>query len=337
MDIFTIKKQWNLAISNKEERELTERNHLWASEITKPIIDTWLKLKAVPPTNLPDERAKRKFITGNITEATVASILKSTGCEIVEQTPIELEIEGMKITGKIDFLYKGNKTPTLDIAVRDLREIAERINIQGELPEQMETILELKSLGTFGFNKVEATGKPIEAHIMQTFIYAYSLKKPAVLEYISRDDSRMEEFIIDYDDKKLLENLTKRVIKIKEALQSENAPQKENLINWSGVNFERNFGVQYSSYLTLLYENPETKKPFNHAEEYADWIDKIIKPMNKTLKDIALGVEYKTKVAQDKLLVRKEELENYLKDNNIEVIWTDVKNYYSKNTEDEIE
>ena len=70
---------WNKSLEEQEQRPLSFRDHLWASELGKAPVDLWLKLRAVPPTNPPNPRSLRKFEAGNVFEWIVSLILKRAG------------------------------------------------------------------------------------------------------------------------------------------------------------------------------------------------------------------------------------------------------------------
>ena len=59
---------WNASLLEKNDRELTARDKLWASELGKAPIDLWLKMRAIKPTNPPNARSLRKFEAGNVFE-----------------------------------------------------------------------------------------------------------------------------------------------------------------------------------------------------------------------------------------------------------------------------
>lgn len=327
MNLFSIKENWNKAISTETTRPMVKRNHLWASEITQPLVDLWLKMNEVEPTNRPDERAIRKFTAGNVTEASVASILRASGANITQQVPAELIISNTRITGKIDLLYTGKTTPSFDHEIQDLKNIAQKFE---SLPECSPTIIEIKSLGTFAFQRLEATGKPMDSHVLQAYVYAKSKQIPAILCCISRDDLRIEEFVIPISDKILDKKLEEKVKAVEKALESTTPPPKEPLILFDEYGFSLNFGVIYSNYLTLLYG-------FGHSEEYRSAVEPLVKSLQKALKEKVSGKTFKTKKAQDSQIERFNTLEKYLEENAITPNWETLKANLTKIPDEESE
>jgi hypothetical protein len=338
--MFSLKTQWNKAISEQDSYPRTERSHIWASEITKPLVDLWLRTRAVEPTNPPNARSIRKFTAGDCTEDIVATVLRAIGADIEQQHAIGLEIAGLKITGKIDFIYRGNKQPVIDSnAPRTIKRLAQAIHEISSEP----TVLEIKSLGLYGFNRVEATSKPLPSHLMQTFLYAYSTGLPAVLVCISRDDMRIEEFQISPSDPELLKALTEKAQTIVTVLARDSMPEPEKTIVWNGYKFEQNMDIRFSDYLSLLYGTDEEsdiltmfgQKPFEDADQYSEWATKIVSPLNKAVKERATGKTFATASAQANQKLRTEELNNYCKKNNITIDWDYVKKIYQKLPEEE--
>ena len=63
---WSFSKIWNDSLENREEKPLTPRENVWASEIGGAYLDRYLKMKAVPMTNPPNPRSLRKFEAGNL-------------------------------------------------------------------------------------------------------------------------------------------------------------------------------------------------------------------------------------------------------------------------------
>ena len=99
---------WTETIGNKPERPVQERSRIWASELGKPAIEIFLKMRGVEPTNPPNQRAKRKFVAGNFFERFVGYILQNAGILKEAQKWVGFEYPNLlQVSGKIDFIAGG--------------------------------------------------------------------------------------------------------------------------------------------------------------------------------------------------------------------------------------
>src|SRR6185295_1528178 len=70
---------WNQSLTVRQERPLVPRDYVWASEIGGSMIDRYLKMQGVQPSNAPNLRSLRKFQAGDIWEWLCALVLKRAG------------------------------------------------------------------------------------------------------------------------------------------------------------------------------------------------------------------------------------------------------------------
>jgi len=163
---------WNFALESKDERVPEKRERLWASELTKSEVDTWLKLRGEPYTNPPNARSKRKFEAGNVFEWIMGIILKRAGLLVSEQKYVTYQYPGLlQVTGKIDFIAGG------DIDYDGARKFADEIELPEVFKRCTEKVLEeLKAKYPKGVSV-----KPIEIKSCSSFVMETVLAKQAPL------------------------------------------------------------------------------------------------------------------------------------------------------------
>lgn len=286
---------WNKSLEQKEQRPTEPRDRMWASELSKSDIDIYLKLMGVEPSNKPDNRAKRKFEAGNIWEWALKIVLIKLGVYRATQIPVKFALPNcIEVSGKLDFIAGGK--PNYDSGLKELEDIdvegifkiaAEnfmayaRTNYPAGLDEK---ILEIKTVGSFGFEKVLKTGKALSGHDLQAFHYAHGLQKESSIVYYSRDDARMVEIPILPNDQRLLEKYTEKVERVSKYYRDGIQPSREPLILFDEDmgKFSRNFMVQYSSYLTMLYG-------FEDQAAYEEAFSTITSRWNRVLGRVSRG------------------------------------------------
>ena len=292
---WTMAKVWNESLGTKPERLTVPRQNIWASELGKADIDIYLKLKGVEPTNKPNARSKRKFEAGDIWEWVVKIILIRAGIYQTSQERVASSIQGMlEVTGKLDHIAGG--MPNYDTALDDIKalELPEGIQRGAEaILEHFKTnypngldqkIIEVKSLSSFAMDKVERTEKPINGHDLQCFHYVQNKRIEGSIVYVCRDDARMYECPILVDQANLLERYTAKIAKMTEYYNNEQEPEKEQLINFDKDDhrFSKNFNVEYSSYLTMLYG-------FEEPADYDAHVTPLIGRWNRVLGRVRAG------------------------------------------------
>lgn len=288
---------WNAALEDQEKREMKPREKLWASELGGSSIDLYLKLKGTPLSNPPNARSLRKFEAGNVFEWIVSLILKRANILVQGQKWCQYQYEGLlPVSGKADFIA-GTMPPDFEsgeefIQFLSRAEIPEvflrgfdRVlkHIKENHPRGIEEMpMEIKSVSSFAMDLMERTEEPIERHGVQEVHYLKAMGYPkGKLVYICRDDLRMMEFTVELND--VWEGRYKSAIeRVSKFYYANEMPAKEPLLIFKDGRFTKNFNVEYSGYLTMLYG---FKEPREYSEVYA----KLASSWNRVLKRVKEG------------------------------------------------
>lgn len=262
------------------------------------MIDRYLKMNGVQPSNPPNARSLRKFQAGHLWEFILSLVLKRAGILIEQQGWLEYKYPGMlSVTGKLDFLAGGAPDwarARADTGALDLPEfisIATRAiidhleSVYGN--ETLKTIvLEAKSVSSFMMDRYEVLGHPAPNHRCQIFHY---LKAKGLSEghlvYVCKDDCRILELgvfnpsHVETEYKKDLEQITYYI-------QNQVEPRKEEEVLFDGetLSFRSNWAIEYSNYLTKLYGYEE---PIHYREKW----DKPVAAMNRVYKRCVTGAK----------------------------------------------
>jgi hypothetical protein len=254
---------WNQA-AVKNDRPLQPRSYIYASEIFGAKIDRWLKLKAIQPSNPPNDRSMRKFFAGNIWEYVVKQILLVCGLyhseEIkVDATPFR---NMLPVHGRLDFIAGGyvdkaeamaklkeNRLPEI------LHGLAEKVidSLAGQNLEKK--ILEIKSVSMFVHDYLEKRRKPLDYHVGQAYHYQRNNEfgYKADICYISKDTALLHQFGIDPVE--VEPAYMKDIVQMTYYYTKNLQPPLEPLMGFdeSVGNFSKNLKVEYSNYLSMLY------------------------------------------------------------------------------------
>jgi hypothetical protein len=305
----TLSEIWNRTVVSKAEREQKPREYAWASECGGPLIDRYLKMKGIAPTNPPNERAKRKFFAGNLYEWIVFMVLNTAGVVVSRQEEVWTRNGKIPVKGKIDFLIGGK--PDYDKAKKELEKyplseeikwffdkVIEKMSVEytGEIAM---SIKEIKSLSSFMFDRVDAKG-PVLNHQLQLLHYQMGLNigRGAVV-YVCREDCRLREFDLEKVDE-LKSQYYSELESLHRYLSANELPPKEPLIMFDG-RFSKSAAVEYSPYLTLIYG-------FNQPEDYRNEVDAKIARFNRVLKRVKDGAKMTDK---NKLVIEEMEKDGY--------------------------
>ena len=100
---------WNASLEEgRPARILKPREKIWASELGGSMIDRYLKMTGIQPSNPPNPRSLRKFEAGNIWEAIVGYVLRRAGILQSKQDWIQYQYEGLlPVSGKLDYIGGG--------------------------------------------------------------------------------------------------------------------------------------------------------------------------------------------------------------------------------------
>lgn len=262
---------WNKSLESREDRKTEPRDHLWATDLGKPMVDVYLKLRGEQPSNPPNPRSKRKFEAGNIWEWIVKLILIRANILRTSQQRVEFQYPGLiKTTGKMDFVAGGK--PDYDNARKEVDAMAqlgmpesfvlatERIieYLREKYPEGLGLKpLEIKSVSAFMFDALEAKKHSnLRIHRLQLFHQIKSAGMPVGnIVYICRDDCRMMEssvFLNDARTEKEYHDYIERLTKYHEA--NEHPPLEDPIVFDEDLGkFSKNNQIAWSPYLTKLY------------------------------------------------------------------------------------
>ncbi len=298
---FTV--EWNKALNCVPERPLIKREHCWASELGGSFVDRYLRMNAIPYTNPPNERSRRKFQVGDVFEWIVGMVLTSIGILQQRQIRNEVQLPGLlKVTGKLDYVAGGvvdwekslheiNKLKILFSQTNDetprfishtIDHVFNAMRKRFSTSTLMEVIFECKSISVRMFEKVEKTGA-MPHHVLQSGHYLIGNNRDITLAkicYISKDDCLMTGFDLQ-NSKELRAAYKKDVQQMTEYFNAGNKdkplktlPPKEPEVLFDPLmfRFEKNFRVEYSSYLEMLYgyKTPEEFR-FKWSKEVSNW------------------------------------------------------------------
>lgn len=331
---------WNASLSGRPERPAQERARVWASELGKPAIDIFLKMRGVEPTNPPNDRSKRKFAAGRLFEFIVELILNRGGILKETQEWVGFQYPGLlEVSGKLDFQAGGipdySQWEQFEDLMKQLgfpeewHEVSQalRDHFANKYPSGLaDTILEIKSCSSFMMDSMERSHQASGNHRLQNFHYLKAKNHPlGRIVYICRDDLRMLEIPVLLNDEKieeeyrsLIETYSKfyednKKLKIDSFLVKpdssdvikwewnpagiEELPKLENPIVWDKdlLKFARNWGIEYSSFLSMLYG-------YNTQKEFEDVVLPIVSRWNRVLgriKDGAKMTEKNLEVIQE--------------------------------------
>jgi hypothetical protein len=305
--LWTLDDAWNKVVSDRQERELKPRDYIYASELGGALVDVWLKMKGVGPSNKPNQRSLRKFFAGNIWEDVTKLVLASAGILIKTQEhltfqyPTLLEVRGrldhyaggIPDPEKVKHYFTGLKTLENDIfedngQPSNLEHISLRVAemLKAKFPEGLQKqILEIKSSSSFMFESRVKKNAPDIHHAIQLFHYLKSKGEEwGQISYICKDDSLMKTFFVNGKDSKLEAEYKKRIEEITKCIKSNEQPPKEKEVDFDEVQFKftKNWEVEYSNYLTMLYG-------YREPEDYRERWDNKISNFNRVFKRVITG------------------------------------------------
>ena len=277
---WTLFETWNKSIDlGREDRVVEPRDYIYASELGQSMIDRYLKMTGVAPTNPPNARSRRKFEAGNLWEWVLKSILLRAGILIDDQRRCEFQYPGMlSVHGRLDFIAGGKpdyerakveikKMMLPEVTMRAAEEIVQ--DLQNRFPNGLKEItLELKSKGSMLYDRIEATGKAEPHHILQAFHYLKSQgTTEAHIVYLCRDDCRMTEIGV-YNPSEVELTYKDDIKLMTYYILNKIQPEKEPLMtfNTDTFKFSKNWKVEYSPFLEMLYGY---KDPMEYYEEYS--------------------------------------------------------------------
>ena len=302
---------WNAALEERHDRPMTPRAKLWASELGRPPVDLYLKLKGVAYTNPPNARALRKFEAGNVYEWIVSLALKRAGILKDAQKWSEFQYQGLlPVSGKADFIAGGvvdyekatefieflKRAEIPDVFLRCFDRVI--LYLKETYPNGLEEMpLEVKSISAYAMDVLEKTQTTNPMHRRQTFHYLKAMNyKKANIIYICRDDLRMMEFAV-LNPSHVEDEYKKSIEVISKYYYSEQQPPIEKLIIFDEEygKFSKNLGVEWSPYLKMLYG-------FEEPRQYSEIYGKMAPNWNRVIRRVKDG----KKITEKNELILKE-------------------------------
>src|SRR3990167_4164419 len=256
---------WNRSLEQREERKLKPRQHVWASELGGAMIDRYLKMNAVEPSNPFDSRSLRKFEAGRFFEWIVEMVLTRAGILISKQDWVDFQYPGLlKVTGKMDHLAGGKpdyEKARSQVETEFLPEFIKRASLAvvnyfaGEYPNGLKPIaFEIKSVGSLIFHRYDTRKIADTKHALQLYHYLKGTGLPeGHIVYVSKDDLCLVEigvFAGQMEDayKKDIETITGHL-----RANQEPPSEPEIVFDEIGGRFASNWKIAYSPYLTRVY------------------------------------------------------------------------------------
>ena len=302
--LWTLDDAWNTVVSTRPERELKPRDYIYASELGGSQIDIWLKMKGVAFSNKPNQRSLRKFFAGDIWEDVTKIVLASAGLlirtqeHLTYQYPNLLEVRGrldhyaggIPNIDKVKHYFTGLKTLENEMfedsqQPSNLEYIALKVAemLIAKYPQGLQKqILEIKSSSSFMFESRVKKNSPDIHHAIQLFHYLKSKgEEYGQISYICKDDALMKTFFVSGNDSNLEVEYKKRIEEITRYVKANKQPPKEKEIDFDleQFKFTKNWKVEYSNYLTMLYG-------YSEPESYRERWDKLITSFNRVFKRV---------------------------------------------------
>jgi len=298
---------WNDSLLTYAERPIKYRDYMYASELGGSYIDRYLKMLGTKPTNPPNNRSLRKFQAGNVWESIVGFVLLRAGIVKARQVRAKVELPGcIPVSGRLDFVAGG--AMDWERAERELSqldsflsffpeflryactEIIEKLKTEYQGKEFLEKILEVKSVGSFVFERAKKARVANPNHLLQNFHYLIGEQEDGSkydfgqIIYVSRDDCRLLEFPVYSTAMDLRQKYEEDVRKMTEYFVYKELPPKEPEIFFDedACRFSKNWKVEYSYYLTKLYKYKEPK-------EYRDKYVSMCSQFNRVFKRVVEG------------------------------------------------
>jgi len=285
---------WNASVQ-LDDRPMSERDYAWASEMGKSMVDRYLSMKAIAPSNLPNTRSRRKFFAGNVWEFVAGLVLYQLGVVIPQQQEVWVDDSPIRVKGKLDYLIGG--IPNYDFARDSIRsfpfqkEMTDRFMKTIDLFEQRigkvelyPMVHEIKSCSQYVLETISEGGS-IMGHDLQIYHYLRGLKMDeGHICYISKDDALMEERVILNPNQSLKAKYDGDLATLKGYLDANQTPPKDSLILFENGRLKKNFGIEYSNYLTMVYG-------FDTPKDYSDLVTSKISAWNRVLKRMSEGAK----------------------------------------------
>ena len=250
------------------------RERLWASDLGKMHIDTYLKLKGVPETNPTTGDGMFNMYMGKQIELGIIQMLKDCGVAHESQTRLEIKLDGcLPLTGK----------PDIVLEVKDWEEAIKNVKVENDdsNPERAEskkqklialmrdwqkrypeglpkTAFEIKSVSDWGYNNAKIIGwrEAYHHYFLQTYTYLYGLDLPEVhLLFVSKGSKMMTEEIVILKNENDEAEWKKEIKELSDAFYSNTEPTPPPLMLKNGWGKDAlNWNINWSNYRDYILE-----------------------------------------------------------------------------------
>ena len=235
------------------ERELKARDYVYASEIGGSLLDTYLSMMGVEPTNPPDERALRTMNMGHIFEDYVSSLFPAE-LKVEKEVSVEYTENGdlyVPVHGRIDFLIN-------------------------------DEIVELKTVHSQSFwrsTKAHGNFVAYPHHILQLYTYAKARgTNTGHLVYVSKDDMSIEQLTYTFQPGDEIDKQWQDWMgAITTAIRTKTEPKMEDKIVMENGKWKANWHITRSRYFTKLTGLTDPKEIENEARRLQYKLDKETK------------------------------------------------------------
>lgn len=274
---------WNLTLDSQKDRPFIARDYIYASEMGGAFCDRYLKMYGVSQTNPPNTRSKRKFQAGNVWEMVLALIMVTSGMMRKKQIRVEHKLPRcLRVSGRTDFIMGGaidwkyalETVKRWEDTFKDLEVDAppfffEAIHKFVEKYSKFSLlriyIVEFKTCSSFIIERIQKTGLPQPQHVLQEYHYVHGNTEgisEGKIIYLCKDDCIMEEFDLKEDDRffeayetdiKTMTKYYNRGFNAKKPLELMPPKEPEVFFDDATFKFSKNWKVEYSGYLTMLY------------------------------------------------------------------------------------
>lgn len=268
---------WNLSTLVKDlitynQSSPSPREELWASDLGKMRIDTYLKLKGKEYTNPADGNGMFNFFMGKAIENGLTQMLTDCGIAHSTQERIEINLPGcLPLVGKPDVLLEvtnwdetiKNISITSDDGNEERLEAKKKKLVdlvkewQKKYPDGLpKTAFEIKSTSDWGFQNAQRVGwkKAYPHYFLQAYTYLYGLNLPEVhLLFISKGSKMMTEEIVILKNEEAEKEWRDEIKAISDIYYSNTEPTPPALMSVNGWGKETlNWEINYSPYKNYI-------------------------------------------------------------------------------------
>lgn len=270
---------WNKTV-RKDKPTIKPRDYISFSDVGKPFLDRYLKMKAEPVTNPFQDRVLRIFDAGNVMEFIVLRALTMAGIlnkkqEFVEIPSSEKQLKQLgfldaTIGGFVDWKHAEETIrqhlTEYKLSLDDQLLEQKAVNIieglsseykHGLIPEMLIEVKSINSMAFWAHKNRDEKGNFLGYEHNKLQMYGYMKAtgiERGLLVYISKDDFVIEEIALLLGDRKLEEMYNTDVEMMTEYYKTNIEPPKEEDVVWNNrkKTFEINWRLLRSNYLTRI-------------------------------------------------------------------------------------